>query len=243
MLLPAIEDKTILRPGGDKHLVPSPEYTEFWDAFFVFLRKNFTFEMPVREMKDKVNPYFGNFGPCFQAITKTPDYFNLGIDITARAKTVVHAVAPGLLEYSGFGHINGKYVFLSHPEIQTEDGYVLHTLYMHLRSFSVGFSSYQKMLRKMSFNKYPDVPVAAGTKIGEVGSTGNASGVHTHLHFQMEFRNDSGKIVVVDPALVLGIPRAENLTKDVRTEEDFMKIFFENKAELKDLSIEKYWKI
>lgn len=242
MILPAIEDKVILKPDSDKHFIPNVDYGEFWHVFYSFLRKNFDFHKPVVGMENKINPYFGNFGFCYQVVNKTPKYFNLGVDISARPRTSVNCIYNGLLEYSGFGHINGKYVFLSHPDIKTEDGFVMHSLYMHLRSFNVQFNSYQKMLRRISLNKYPNVEIKKGFKIGEVGSTGNANGLNSFLHFQIEFRNESGKIIVVDPAEVFGFEHKENLTKDITSEKDFKELANGRVKELKELSIDKYWK-
>ena len=57
----------------------------------------------------------------------------------------------GFLEYAGFGSINGNYVFLSHPEITTEDGFTMCSLYIHLKNYKVRFGAPKKMLRKISF--------------------------------------------------------------------------------------------
>lgn len=240
--LPAIEDKTILRPGGDKHHIPSPEYAEFWHAFYQFLLKNFNFDLPLKEIAGRINPYFGNFGFRFQAINNTPRYFHLGLDISSRVKTGVHPIYDGLLEYAGFGHINGNYVFLSHPEIETEDGFVMHSLYIHLKNYEVGFNTYQKMLRRISLNKYPNILIKKGTRLGGVGSTGNISGIHAHLHLQVEFRNEKGKIIVIDPSSLLGIGHEDNLTKNITRIEEFQELLQRDLKEIKKLGIEKYWK-
>ncbi|MEZ4103386.1 MAG: hypothetical protein R3B55_02430 [Candidatus Paceibacterota bacterium] len=71
-----------------------------------------------------------------------------------KSKTPIKPILDGVLEYSGFGHVNGHYVFLSHPEIITEDGFKMYSLYMHLKQPLVKFNSYQKMLRQISFNHY-----------------------------------------------------------------------------------------
>ena len=244
MLLPSIEDKTVSRPSGTTHHIPHPEYGEFWEAFYGFLHKNFSIGKPLNidNLSERVNPYFGFFGFRFQSTTGTPRYFHLGLDISAKARTEAHSIYDGLLEYSGFGHINGKYVFLSHPDIRTEDGFVMHTLYLHLRNTSVGFNTYEKMLRRISLNNYPNIRVSKGQKIGSVGSTGNAEGLHTHLHLQVEFRNEKGKIIVIDPARVLGIEPKENITSRAETEEGFQAMLVENKDEIKKLGITNYWK-
>lgn len=244
MQLPAIDDKVIFRPNSDKHHIPNPEYGEFWRAFYEFLRKNFEISQPIfGDLKEKINPYFGNFGTRFQPVSKTPQYFHLGIDISSPSKTRVSPIASGILEYAGFGHINGNYVFLSHPEIVTEDGFTMCSLYIHLKNYKVRFGPHQKMLRKISFNKYPAIKITNDTHIGDVGSTGNASGTHSHLHLQIEFRNETGKIIVVNPASVLNIPTHENLTKDIKDEEDFKNFFEQNKKQIKDFKVENYWRV
>ncbi len=244
MLLPSIEDKTLMRPGGETHYIPHPEYGEFWEAFYGYLQKNFSIGKPLNadNLSERVNPYFGFFGFRFQSTTKTPRYFHLGLDISAKAKTEVHAIADGLLEYSGFGHINGRYVFLSHPDIRTEDGFTMHTLYLHMKNTSVSFNTYEKMLRRISLNNYPNIRVKKGQKLGGVGSTGNAEGLHAHLHLQVEFRNEKGKIIVIDPARSLGIEPKENITGRAETEESFQAMLVENKDEIKKLGIGNYWK-
>lgn len=242
MLLPAIEDKVILRPTSQKHYIPNPEYNEFWSVFYDFLKKKHKIKEPIKDSESRINPYFGNFGFCFQPIMKIPKYFNLGIDISAKSKTSVYPILDGFLEYSGFGYINGKYVFLSHPEVKTEDGFVMHSLYMHLRSLPVGFTSYQKMLRKISFNKYPNIFIENDKKIGEVGSTGNIEGFPPFLHLQIEFRNDAGKIIVIDPSMILGFNKNDNMTSEIENIEDFYSFGERNKEEIKKIGFNIYWK-
>lgn len=241
--LPALSDKIVLMPKSDRYYIPNPDYKEFWEAFYLFLRKNFEMRQPIDgEVEESIEPYFGNFGFSYGAFTDTPKYFNRGLDILAKPKTKVYSIFDGELEYSGFGHINGKYVFLSHPKMETEDGFVMNSLYMHLRNFFVSFGSYQKMLRKISFNKYPTVDIKKGDNIGEVGSTGNAEGIRAYLHLQVEFRDDSGKIVLIDPAEVLGLGRKENITRDINTKEEFKSLFEKDKDKIKKSGINKYWK-
>ncbi len=244
MVLPSIEDKTVMRPGGGIHHIPNPEYAEFWEAFYGYLQKNFSIGSPlhVENISERINPYFGSFGYRFQSTTLTPRYFHLGLDISAKARTDVHAIYDGLLEYSGFGHINGIYVFLSHPEIRTEDGYVMHTLYLHLRNAVVGFTTYEKMLRRISLNNHPNIHIKREQKIGNVGSTGNAEGLHAHLHLQVEFRNEKGKIIVIDPARVLGIEPKQNITGNAETEEEFRQIFSADKEAIRKWGVGNYWK-
>jgi len=48
-----------------------------------------------------------------------------------------------------------------------------------------------------------------------MGQTGNAHG-HPHLHLQLEFRNEKGDIVLIDPLQSLGFAPGESLTKDIK---------------------------
>jgi len=239
--LPPILDMTQVRPGSDsgkdKHLVPNEEYNEFWEAFYNTLRGHFDFGLPVENANQKINPYFGYFGFKFHPIKFEPKYFHLGVDITDKSKTEVRPILGGVLEYSGFGLVNGNYVFLSHPEVLTEDGFMLYSIYMHLKNVQVKFSSYQKMLRQISFNHYPNVEIKKETVIGGMGSTGNSEGQHVHLHLQIEFRDEKGNIVVIDPLLVLGVKVLKNLSGEIKNKEEFAKFIEENKANIKKLNL------
>jgi len=236
--LPAILDMGKQRPGADagkdKHLVPNEEYNEFWDAFYKTLKSHFDFKEPVLNFKEKINPYFGNFGFRFHPVKLEPDYFHLGLDISDKAKTPIKPILDGMLEYSGFGHVNGQYVFLSHPEVVTEDGFKMYSIYMHLKQVSVKFSSYQKMLRQISFNHYPNIEVKKEKVIGGMGSTGISDGMHVHLHLQIEFRNEKGQIIVIDPARVFGLENSSNLSAKVKTVEEFENFKKENETGLKN---------
>ncbi len=219
--------------GKDKHLVPDEEYNEFWEAFYLTLRTHFNFSAPVSDFVQKINPYFGNFGLRFHPVKLEPNYFHLGLDISDKSKTPIKPILDGVLEYSGFGHVNGNYVFLSHPEIVTEDGFKMYSIYMHLKSPSVKFNSYQKMLRQISFNHYPSIPIKKETEIGQMGSTGISEGLHVHLHLQIEFRNEKGQIIVVDPARVLGGDNSINLSVKIKNIDEFERFKIENEPDIK----------
>ncbi len=88
----------------------------------------------------------------------------------------------------------------------------LYSIYMHLKNAQVKFSSYQKMLRQVSFNHYPNIEVKKEAVIGGMGSSGNSEGFHVHLHLQLEFRDEKGNIIVIDPAKVFGMPSSLNLS-------------------------------
>lgn len=94
--------------------------------------------------------------------------FHSGIDILARKGTPIRAAADGLVVVSGKsldGYSNyGKIVVVQHG-----DG--MKTLYAHNNTNRVG----------------PGECVKAGEVIGEVGSTGNATGAH--LHFEIRRNN------------------------------------------------------
>jgi peptidase M23-like protein/putative peptidoglycan binding protein len=96
--------------------------------------------------------------------------FHPGIDLTASAGTPVGAAAPGrvifaALDAGGYGNL-----------IEVAHGGGVVSMYAHLSSFSVRVGQ----------------RVATGTRIGRVGSTGEASG--PHLHFEVRVRG-----AAVDP--------------------------------------------
>ena len=98
-----------------------------------------------------------------------------GVDFNAPSGTTVRAVHSGTVIIGGAGAAYGNHVVINHG-----DG--TYTLYAHLSTITVSAGQ----------------SVAAGDKIGEVGSTGNSSG--PHLHF--EVRTDPSAFtagVFVDP--------------------------------------------
>ena len=99
--------------------------------------------------------------------------FHNGIDIAARMGTPIRAAMGGRVSTTGFDHVLGNFVIITHPR-----GY--RTLYAHMSRISV---------RQGAF-------VGAGERIGYVGSTGRSTG--PHLHFTV-FRQGS----VINPRTVL----------------------------------------
>lgn len=245
-MLPSFEGYIEKRPGKngkrDDQYIPSHENAEFWADFYEVLKDHTLFDKPVPHLEDKIDPYFGYFGFRCHPNTKEPNYFHTGISITEQPKKPVVPICDGVLEYSGFDVVNGFYVFLSHPHIETDDGYVMHSLYMHLKKPLVKFSSYQKMLREISFNKYPQVLIERGTKIGEVGSSGVPDGKHTHLFLQIEFRHPSKKeVIIIDPLRLFGVRSHKNRSAEWGGAEDFSDLLRFRKNELKKLGILGYF--
>jgi len=224
--------------------VPKKGEEEFWDVLYAILAKSDLFSQPVPNVHKKINPYFGFFGNRWNPSTRQPGNFHTGIDIEGRRKTVVHPITNGILEYSGYGATSGMYVMLSHPRITTEDGFVLHSLYMHLREAKVKFSSYQKMLREISLHTHPRVSVSDDTVIGLIGDSGQSKypDGYVHMHMQLEFRNKEGHIIFIDPARLLGLEKYGNETADITTEKAFMDIYVRNRKDVYKRKLEEVWK-
>jgi murein DD-endopeptidase MepM/ murein hydrolase activator NlpD len=85
--------------------------------------------------------------------------FHHGIDIRAKKGTKIYSAAKGVVEFAGTMNGYGRIVVIRHTNFKTA--------YAHLNSIEV--SQGQK--------------VAGSTIIGEVGTSGNASG--PHLHFEV----------------------------------------------------------
>ncbi|MCO3594712.1 M23 family metallopeptidase [Pseudomonas aeruginosa] len=83
-----------------------------------------------------------------------------GIDIFARSGTPVRFTSYGLVLYRGEIALGGKVVLVLAPKWR------LH-YYAHLDSLDA----------------YPGQPVLAGSRLGTVGTTGNARGKPAHLHY------------------------------------------------------------
>lgn len=87
---------------------------------------------------------------------------HLGTDYAAPRGTPIYAVADGTIEIAGYTKNNGKYVKIKH------DG-VYQTQYLHMHRFAPGIKR--------------GVHVKQGQVIGEVGSTGLATGPHVCFRF------------------------------------------------------------
>jgi hypothetical protein len=244
-MIPTIFDKVIPRPDGvktkKKYFIPDPEYGEFWENFYHHLGKHHTFQFPVPEVEQNINPYFGYFGYRFHPFLHTAQSFHIGVDISSSPSTPVLPIADGVLEYSGYGVVNGNYVLLSHPHVVTEDGFMLYSVYMHMKETKVGFSRYEKMLREISLHSYPVINLSDDTVIGLVGDTGNPEGKQTHLYMQCELRDTKGRVVAIDPARILGISCHENLTKPLESFGALMDMYETDKDKIIEYGIEKYF--
>ena len=112
-------------------------------------------------------PLGNGFGP-------RGNHFHAGIDLLAQAGTTVRAAAPGRVAYAG--RIDGgwgKLVVVAHARR-------VRTMYAHLSTVAVDVGE----------------RVAAGARVGAVGSTGNATG--PHLHFEVRLHG-----AAVDPSTAL----------------------------------------
>lgn len=252
MILPTLGDKikpfTTQLPYQNKketRYLANEEYAEFWEAAYQFFRHKQGAQFPVRydNIEQAINPYFGFFGYRVNPLDHTQKVFHSGIDIESKKKTECYPVFAGILEYAGYGVINGNYVMMSHPQIISEDGFMLYSFYMHLRTTEVGFTSYQKMLREISLRTYPRISLNKETMIGTVGDTGVQSypDEYTHVHVQLEMRNKDGVVIMLDPAKIFGLHRTENMTRDLHTTKEFTDIYVRNRKDILDRHLESVW--
>ncbi len=204
IVLPSLLNYIRPRPNRPKFeeniFVPDfNEYSSFWEEIHKIIYALSAEEPITGDLFKKIDESFGFFGNRIHPITHEPHYFHSGVEIGARAKQKVRPLLNGILEYSGFSITNGYYVLLSHPYIQTEDGYILHTMYCHLKKPLVKFSSYQKMLREISLGSYPLIEITKDIVLGLVGSSGDTIGDKPKLYLQCDFRKFNYKPIVIDP--------------------------------------------
>lgn len=104
-------------------------------------------------------------------IRKSPHF---GLDIAKAKGSTVRAAATGIVRLAGRNfYYNGNFILIDH-------GQGLSSYYLHLSKMNVKAGDFVKR----------------GDKIGEIGSTGRATG--PHLHWEVRWEN-----VRIDPALVL----------------------------------------
>lgn len=213
--LGSIADKVIPRPGIHDYEVPylTPDMIngkEFWDQQYTVLQ-SLGFESPISESIEKyVNQDVGYFGLRTHPTDPRRPYYHIGIELDFKNATAVSPISSGILEYSGYGAINGHYVLMSHPDVVTKDGYVLHTMYCHLKKPLITFTSYQKMLREISLGSYPIIPIDSQEVLGMTGNSGVVQGEHPKLYIQMDFRKYGEDTIVIDPYRVLTAEVKEN---------------------------------
>jgi hypothetical protein len=102
------------------------------------------------------------FGPRIHPIRGTAD-FHTGLDFAAAAGTAVHAVSAGTVARAGWAGGYGNLVVLRHGD---------------------GLASWYAHLSRVDASPGQQLP--AGTVIGAVGSTGNATGPHLHLEVRLD---------------------------------------------------------
>jgi hypothetical protein len=204
IILSPLFEKTHMRPNRpsyeELYRVPDLERNkDFWNIFYDYLRF-LKFRSPiVQEIKKYIDDDFGYFGYRVHPITKEPRYFHVGISLDVSSGRKIYPIAEGVLEYSGYGAVNGYYVLLSHPQIQTEDGYIFHSMYCHLKKPLVKFNSYQKMLREISLGCHPVIPIDSKTVLGTASMTGISRENNPGLYLQFSFRKFDHTAIVIDP--------------------------------------------
>lgn len=230
IILPILVDKTRLRPHRpvfeEKYLIPDIQnYADFWQKTYSFL-KSLNIHSPVRRDINKyINPLFGYFGYRVHPVTQEPGYFHTGVSLDLTSGRNIYPVLPGILEYSGYGAVNGYYVLLSHPQIQTEDGYILHSMYCHLKKPLVKFNSYQKMLREISLGSHPMVSIETQTLLGVASTTGLSRDNHPGLYLQFSFRKFDHTPIVIDPFRVYHDVGQTNDSADIFDTEIIKELF------------------
>lgn len=221
--LPSLVHNTEVRPHRlsreEMQLMPHAGKRSFWKKVYDTLYQ-YKFRSPVvRNIAQYINPLFGFFGKRVHPSTHEIAYFHAGVELEFESPRKIYPIADGILEYSGYGAINGYYVLLSHPEIQTEDGYILHSMYCHLKKPLLQFSSYQKMLREISLGTYPSIEVSKKEVLGMAGSSGVTRNAQARLYLQIDFRKYGKETILLDPLLVLNNERGKNTTAHITTKE------------------------
>lgn len=228
--IPSLVNSTQVRPHRlsleELHLIPHTSKRAFWKQVYETLYNEKLRSPVVRNIRQYINPLFGFFGIRVHPSTHEIGYFHAGVELEFPKTRRVFPVADGILEYSGYGAINGYYVLISHPQIQTEDGYILHSMYCHLKKPLVKFSSYQKMLREISLGTYPEIPVTIKQELGLAGSSGVTRNDQPRLYLQMDFRKYGKESIALDPLRILNNEQGRNSTAAIKTKgalEDFLK--------------------
>lgn len=122
----------------------------------------------VKPVSGTITSHFGAREVIFEGI----DSYHTGTDIAAKTGTKVVSSIAGKVTRAAYNKYNGNFVEVTNGDVET--------IYCHMSKLSV---------------KVGD-KVKAGTKIGEVGSTGLSTG--PHLHFEIVYSGTK-----IDPELVL----------------------------------------
>lgn len=104
-------------------------------------------------------PQTSRFGVRFDPFTRRPA-FHSGLDFSGGHMTPIYATGPGVVSFTGVRSGYGNVVEIDH-------GRGLKTRYAHLQAIGVRAGQ----------------PVAVGTRVGGMGSTGRSTG--THLHYEV----------------------------------------------------------
>lgn len=232
--IPSVINKTIQRPNRpqleEPYLIPDlAQYSDFWSQVYSRLRKA-SFGSPCSHDIDSViNDEYGYYGFRVHPVTKELRYFHAGISLDLDFGTEIRPIFPGVLEYSGYGAVNGHYVLLSHPEIQTEDGYVLHTMYCHLKKPLLKFNSYQKMLREISLSSYPIISVSLEQVLGTASVSGLSRASSPGIYLQISLRKFDQTPIVLNPMLLYADEEYKNTTAEIHNKDIICEPFLDNK--------------
>lgn len=212
--LPSLKKIIVPRPNmllfEEPCCIPNDHFQVEWGKIYEQLRK-IPFKSPIRkDFLAYLKKDTGTFGFQTHPQTKKENYFHLGISLSLPPNTKIFPISSGILEYSGYGAVNGHYVLLSHPEIQTEDGYVLHSMYCHLKKPLVKFSSYQKMLREISLGSYPLIEIPLETELGTASFSGVTEKGAPTLYLQLSFRKFGEDPIVFDPVQVFSEKKTQH---------------------------------
>lgn len=118
-----------------------------------------------------------------------------GLDMAAPTGTPIHAIADGVVEYTGPGKAGrSSMLIIIRHEI---NGQSVRSWYVHMYSNGVYTT--------------PGQQVHAGEVIGAVGSNGNSTGPHLHLEIHLD-----DNLTTTDPSAWLASNGAASLTQEVR---------------------------
>lgn len=228
IVLPSFKNRTLPRPGRPSFeepcLIPNETDSDFWESVYSTLR-SLKFHSPViRKIRSYINPIFGFFGFRVHPVTEESRYFHVGVSLDLKNNRKIYPIASGILEYAGYGAVNGHYVLLSHPDVMNEDGYILHSMYCHLKKPLVHFNSYQKMLREISLGSYPLIAVSADTILGTAATSGLSREHHPGIYLQISFRKYNEIPITIDPLRIYQHKKGSNSSEHIISPDEIKKI-------------------